>query len=118
MLDAITGMQTQVAAMPEPSYPGKSVTRCEHRSADIEHHFGYYLECGRAARRTYAALHKRMRRMARKRKGPWRSAFEAPGSFAFLAEGGRCFGQIAGRFLLRRVDVGERIAAEIARSIR
>lgn len=118
MLDAISGIATDVSAMPEPVPPGKVVVRCEHRARDVEQHFGYYVECGKAARKVYADLRRKLGSLARARRGPWRSGLEAPGTFFFLSEDRRCFGQVAGRMLLRRGGVGERIAAEVARNLR
>src|SRR5437867_9835660 len=117
MLDAITGLSTKVSAVPEPAPAGKAVRRCEHQAADIEQHFGYYVECGKAARKAYASLRRQLGKQARGRKGPWRGGFAGPGTFAFLSEDRGCFGQVAGRLLLRRPDAGERIAAEVARSL-
>jgi hypothetical protein len=118
MLDAISGLQTRIWVTPEPGTPGARVVRCEHRTADIDQHFGFYVECGSQARKTFAGLSKRVRKMARKRRGPWRTGLDAPGTFLFLSENRRCFGQVAGRLLLRKPDLGERIGAEIARNLR
>lgn len=118
MLDAITGLDTRLVAMPEPAIPAKRIVRCEHRARDVEEHFGFYLECGRRARKLYARLWKQMKKMGRKRRGAWRGGFDAPGTFVFLSEDRRCVGQVAGRLLLRRPDVGERVAFEVARHLR
>jgi hypothetical protein len=117
MLDAITGLTTDVSSADEPSAPGALALRCEHRASQIDEHFGYFVECGKSARKRYAHLRKRMRKLSRNRRGAWTSAFEAPASFVFLSRTKRCYGQVAGRLLLRRPDLGERIAAEMDRNL-
>jgi hypothetical protein len=117
LLDALTGLQTNVRSVTEAAPPDKGILRCENRTSDIEQHFGYYVECGKPARKAFTQLRKQMRKMARNRKGQWKSGFEAPGTFAFLSKSRRCYAQVAGRLLLRRPDLGERIGAELARNL-
>jgi hypothetical protein len=117
MLDAITGLKTAVAAVREPAPADRMILRCEHRGATIDEHFGYFVACSRNASKEFAALKRKLRKLARKKRGGWRSAFEAPASFAFLSRSKRCYGQVAGRLLLQRPDLGERIAAEMDRNL-
>lgn len=117
MLDAITGIKTAVGPVPEPLAANKRAIRCENRSTKIGEAFGYYVECGKRARKQYASLRRRVRRRSKSRRGPWRGGFETRGSFTFLGEKKRCYGQVVGRLLLQQRRLGERIAAEIARNL-